>query len=78
MSNKKDAKRAAALVACKQLHFCGELDDDLLPFKKDLNAADVSHLFEHWPEEEEGESGNKKKKRLYNKEVNIFQILIVQ
>ncbi|RZC41351.1 Dicer-2 [Asbolus verrucosus] len=68
MSNKKDAKRAAALQACIKLHKCGELDNDLLPLKKEFNEEDVSFLFEHFPADKENDAGNKKKKRLHNKE----------
>ncbi|EEZ99277.1 dicer-2 isoform X1 [Tribolium castaneum] len=69
MHNKKDAKRAAALVACIKLHQCGELDNNLLPWKKQLDEADVSYLFTHWPQEKESDAGNKKKKRLHDKEI---------
>jgi endoribonuclease Dicer len=69
MTNKKNAKRAAALEACIQLHKCGELDNNLLPLKKEFNEEDVSYLFEHWPSEREPEAGNKKKKRLYDREI---------
>ncbi|XP_044259487.1 endoribonuclease Dicer [Tribolium madens] len=71
MWNKKDAKRAAALVACIKLHQCGELDNNLLPLKKQLDEADVSHLFKHWPQEKECDAGNKKKKRLHDKEIAL-------
>ncbi|KAJ3665477.1 hypothetical protein Zmor_000970 [Zophobas morio] len=70
MRNKKNAKRGAALAACIKLHKIGELDDDLLPVRREFNEEDVSYLFEHWPKEKEGDAGNKKKKRLHDKEIS--------
>ena len=54
MPRKNLAKMAAALYACEELHKIGELDDNLLPVCS-LSDED-SEL-----EEEEGESGEKKK-----------------
>lgn len=67
MSDKKNAKRAAALEACKLLHKCGQLDDNLLPLKKTIPEENVSHLFQHIPTEKNDRAGLKKKKRLHSK-----------
>lgn len=65
MLSKKLAKRAAALLGCKLLHKIGELDDNLNPRSHETLGDDVSHLFHHWPEVEETDSGIHKKKRVH-------------
>lgn len=67
MLSKKNAKRAAALEACKLLHKCGQLDDNLQPWKKSVPEEDISYLFQHIPTKKDERAGLKKKKRLHSK-----------
>ncbi|XP_048517572.1 endoribonuclease Dicer isoform X2 [Dendroctonus ponderosae] len=72
MKNLKSAKRAAALLACEQLHKIGELDDHLLPKKYDIANEDVGFLFKHYPEVKETMAGTNKNKRTHKKQVAAF------
>lgn len=65
MRSLKDAKKAAALEACKRLHQIGELDDHLLPKKPVLCEEDVRFLFQHFPKEKENKAGFVANRRLY-------------
>lgn len=70
MKSIKNAKRAAALEACKRLHRIGELDDHLLPRKEELCEEDVSFLFPHYPMVKEEKAGYVSNKRLYPVQVS--------
>lgn len=61
----KNAKKAAALEACKRLHQIGELDDHLLPKKEVLRDEDVNFLFKHYPKVKEEKAGFTTNRRLY-------------
>ncbi|KRT83525.1 helicase [Oryctes borbonicus] len=65
MGSKKQAKRAAALKACKILHQIGELDDNLRPVKRTELVEETEFLFKHWPAIKEQSAGNKKNLRLH-------------
>lgn len=64
MKTIKDAKKAAALEACKRLHQIGELDDHLLPKKQILCDEDVQFLFKHYPDVKEEKAGFVSNRRL--------------
>lgn len=65
MANKKQAKRAAALKACKILHQKGELDNNLRPIKRTDLKEETNYLFSHWPAVNEKGAGNRKNVRLH-------------
>lgn len=69
MKSLKNAKRAAALEACKMLHQIGELTDTLKPKPKLSIEEDTSFLFSHYPKEKEKDAGNSKMKRTHLKQV---------
>uniref|UniRef100_A0A0K8S5D2 Uncharacterized protein n=1 Tax=Lygus hesperus TaxID=30085 RepID=A0A0K8S5D2_LYGHE len=51
-NNEIDAKRTAALNACKMLFEAGELDDQLLPRGDDCDILHDNEIFALWPERE--------------------------
>lgn len=63
MHNLKNAKRVAALEACKRLHIMGELDDHLLPKKHNVLHENVDFLFTHVPKEKDPKAGTVSKRR---------------
>lgn len=67
MKTKKTAKKAAALEACIKLHQIGELNDSLLPVKRNDLDSSTLYLFANWPKEIEKNAGNTKLKQLYNR-----------
>ncbi|KAF5273493.1 hypothetical protein FQA39_LY07510 [Lamprigera yunnana] len=71
MSTKKQAKRAAALYACKILHEKGELDDELQPKPVQIVKEDFSQYFAHWPEQNEKFAGYNKSRRLHSKQIPL-------
>ena len=64
MKNKKLAKRAAAMKACILLHKAGEIDDNLVPVKRQV-TENTNFLFKHWPEVDDKMTGTNKKKRIH-------------
>lgn len=77
MGTKRSAKRAAALMACIELHKIGELDDNLKPKARDLEKADTSYLFQEWPEVKEPRAGSKNFTRIHPEKVCFAWVLDV-
>lgn len=77
MTNRKQAKRAAALKGCEILHKLGELDNNLRPVKRTELSEETEFLFQHWPEQKEKFAGNKKNIRLHKIHVS-FPIVIIK
>lgn len=75
MRNKRQAKRAAALVACEKLHQIGELDDNLRPIKRTELGGETEFLFKHWPVAKENTAGNRKSARLHKIHVNYCNFM---
>ncbi|KAF6212356.1 hypothetical protein GE061_012878 [Apolygus lucorum] len=66
--NEVDAKRTAALVACKMLFEAGEFDDQLLPRGYDCDILHDTEIFALWPEREpmsNPKPGTNKRLQLY-------------
>lgn len=78
MKTVKDAKKAAALEACKRLHQIGELDDHLQPKKQQLTEEDVQFLFQHYPKKKDEKAGFASNRRLYPVKVwlNVLVFLL--
>ena len=66
MANKKQAREAVALEACKMLHECGALDDHLLPVESssesESDGDEVDAPSQH-------KTGTKKRKRSHRVKV---------
>lgn len=83
MPTKIIARRIAALQACKELHLCGELDNNLLPigkegfkaFESDWENFELEDLDEKIVQENlEPRPGTTKRRQYYYKRVSLFKL----